>query len=116
MQKHQSRNSEIHRRGQKWRAVMLGNRAAAHGNKLEVRDEERPDQIRRLLANDAFGEIGHDDSAVVHGESEIELWRYLPNDGAHVWTRRELPSFVENWSDRLDKLVLPKPARYRIVD
>ena len=48
----------------KWHALMRANHAAAHGDKLEVRDEERAQEIRRLLADDAFGKISDDNAAI----------------------------------------------------
>ena len=40
--------------------------AAPHRDELQMRDEKRAEQIRRLLPYPAFGEIGDENAAMLH--------------------------------------------------
>ena len=89
--------------------------AASHGDELQVRDQKRAEQIRRLLPYPAFGEVGDEDAAVLHRVGQVELRRVLAEDGAQRRRGGELPDFVEDRSRRFGAValvvlrVLPSP-------
>ena len=56
--------------------------AAPHRRELQVRDQKRAEQIRRLLPYPAFRQIGDENAAVLHRIAEVELGRVLAEHGA----------------------------------
>ena len=94
------------------RRPLLGRQfAARHGDELQMRDEERAEQIRRLLPYLPLGQVGDEhaapvglgrrdirnqDAPVVHREGEIEFRRGLPEDVAQDGRGRDLPDLVED--------------------
>ena len=52
-------------------ALVRRERAALHRGELEVRDEKRAEQVRRLLPYRPFGQVRDEDAPTVHRELEI---------------------------------------------
>ena len=62
--------------------------AARHGDELQMREQKRAEQIRRLLPYPAFGQIGDENAAMLHRVREVEFRRDLPENGAQRPARR----------------------------
>ena len=96
--------------------------AARHGRELDVGDEERAEDIGRLLPYRPLGEVRDHDLSVVHRVRERELRRRLPEDQPEIRRGRELAGLVEDRRGHLQailrrvlaELVVPEAARYRI--
>ena len=93
------------------------------GDELQMRDQKRAEQIRRLLPYPSLGQIGDENAAVLHRVRKVELRRVLAENGAQRRRGGELPDFVENGPGRLGAVALvvlrvlpyPKPRRDRIA-
>ena len=77
-------------------ALLRRERAALHRDELEVRDEKRAEQIRRLLPYRPLGEVRDQDAPVVHREREVEARRDLAEDQAQVRRGGDLPDLVQD--------------------
>jgi len=61
-------------------ALMRWKRATAHGEELKVRYQKGPEQVGCLLPYSALGQVGDENTALVHGEGEVEPRRDLTKD------------------------------------
>ncbi len=77
-------------------AIVRRSRAALHGDELKVRDEKRPEQIRRLLPYRALGEVRDQDAPIVHREFEIKSRGNLAEDQAQLRRSVDLPDLVQD--------------------
>ena len=68
--------------GEERHAVLGCLGAAPHRRELQMRDQKRAEQIRRLLPYPAFRQIGDENAAVLHRIAEVELGRVLAEHGA----------------------------------
>ena len=61
------------------RRPLLGRLVATrHGDELQVREQKRTEQIRRLLPYPTLGEVCNEDAAIVHRVRKVEFGRDLP--------------------------------------
>ncbi len=80
--------------------------AAAHCCELQVRDEERAEQICRLLPYPAFGEVGDENAAMLRRIGEVEFRCVLAKDEPQRRRGSELTNFVENGTRRFGAIPL----------
>ena len=80
-------------------ASMLGNIRPSHCGKLKARHQQRPQKIRLVLAEHAFGKIGNEKPPVVHHESCVDFPPDLGQEIPHGRRHKKLPDFVFDRSD-----------------
>jgi len=86
--------------------------ATRHGDELQVREQERAEQIRRLLPYLSLGQVRNKDAAMVHRVRKVEFRRDLPENIAQSRRGGELADLVE---DRARRLGLEAPVVARIL-
>src|SRR6185436_2455622 len=77
-------------------AFFFRNIGAGHGAKLKLRGEERAKQIGLLMAEAALGEVGDEQSPVVHDERNTHLGFNLAENVADHWIHEKLPNLILN--------------------
>jgi len=70
--------------------------ATRHGDELQVREQERAEQIRRLLPYLSLGQVRNKDAAMVHRVRKVEFGRDLPKNIAQSRRGGKLAYFVED--------------------
>src|ERR1035437_1326821 len=83
----------IHKKG-KVLAFLLRDGGSSHGRQLKHRDQDGAEQVRFVLAETAFGEVGDEYPLVVHHEAGINPAAYLAQDVAYRRGDQELPDLV----------------------
>jgi hypothetical protein len=75
-------------------------RRASERREIELRNEQRPEQVGGLLTDASFRQVGDNDAPVVHGITKIELWRVLTqNGGTPVICRKDTFSWIpRHWT------------------
>jgi len=80
-------------------SVLLRQIRTGHRRVLKLRNEQGAEQIRRLFAEAALGEVGNKYAARIHHETQINFAPDLAYDVAHSG-RKELAEFVLNRRNR----------------
>ena len=85
---------------------------SCHGGKLEIRNQQRTQEIRRLLAKLAGREVGDDHLPAVHTDSRIKAGVLLAKNKPHWRPGNELSDLVQDRPQGIGKeglvLVLPE--------
>ncbi len=79
----------------------LGLSAAGHGGKLELCHEQRAEQVRFVVTDLTFGEVGDEDAALIHHEGDANLATHLAHDVADDGGEQQLTHLVLNRRDGL---------------
>lgn len=82
-------------------SLLLRLAGPAHRRQLELRHQQGAEEVGLVVADPAFGQVGHEDAPVVHEVREADLAPVLaenvPNDGI----QQKLPQLVLNGRDGL---------------
>src|SRR5579883_2009927 len=72
-----------------------------HRGELESGEQQPAEQVARVLADPAGGQVREHDATRLHEGDEVEPRPLLPHDGAHDWTGEKAPELVEHGRKRL---------------
>ena len=76
--------------------LMRWKRTALHRDKLQMRDEQRAEKVRRLFADSALRKVRYQYATIVHRERQIETRIELAQNQSQLRRRCKLSCLVEN--------------------
>lgn len=102
---------------------LLGLAIAGHSGELELRDEQRADEVGFVVADLAFGEVGDEDAPLIHDKGNAHFAAHLADNVAQGRGEEQLTDLVLDRGDGLALeagipafvFVLPEVSEERIV-